>query len=46
MSEKLETTILRNLIGNESFYRKVVPFLKAEYFEDLTERVVFKILCF
>jgi len=42
MSEKLETTILRNLIGNESYYRKVVPFLKAEYFEDLTERVVFE----
>ena len=42
MSEKLETTILRNLLGNETYYRKVVPFLKADYFEDITERVVFE----
>jgi len=42
MSEKLESTILRNLISDETFYRKVVPFLKAEYFEDLSERVIFE----
>ena len=42
MSEKLEGTILRNLLTSEEFYRKVVPFLKAEYFEDITERVVFE----
>ena len=42
MTEKLESTILRNLISDETFYRKVVPFLKAEYFEDLSERVIFE----
>jgi replicative DNA helicase len=42
MSEKMETTILRNLISCEDFYRKVVPFLKAEYFEDMSDRVIFE----
>ena len=42
MTEKLEATILRNLISSEVFYRKVVPFLKAEYFEDMSDRVIFE----
>jgi len=42
MSEKMETTILRNLLSTEEFYRKVVPFLKAEYFEDISERIIFE----
>ena len=42
MTEKLEATILRNLISCEVFYRKVVPFLKAEYFEDMSDRVIFE----
>ena len=42
MTEKLEATILRNLISCEAFYRKVVPFLKAEYFEDMSDRVIFE----
>jgi len=42
MSEKMEKTILRNLISCEDFYRKVVPFLKAEYFEDMSDRVIFE----
>jgi replicative DNA helicase len=29
----IQTTILRNLLHNEAFTRKVVPFLKKEYFE-------------
>ena len=32
--ERIETTILRNLLHNEEYYRKVVPFLKAEYYEN------------
>ena len=40
MEPNLQTTILRNLINNESFTRKVIPFLKKEYFEG-THRVVF-----
>jgi len=42
MTEKIELTILRNLVYSEEFYRKVVPFLKAEYFEDIAEKVVYE----
>ena len=38
---KLEQTILKNLIYNEEYLRKVLPFLKTEYFSDLTERTLF-----
>ena len=33
MDQKIQTTILRNLITNDEFTRKVIPFLKKEYFE-------------
>lgn len=33
MEPKIQTTILRNLINNEEYTRKVIPFLKKEYFE-------------
>jgi replicative DNA helicase len=39
---RLEQTILKNLIYNEDYTRKVLPFLRAEYFSDNTEKVVFK----
>ena len=39
---KIELTILKNLIHNEDFARKTLPFLKEEYFSDSSERVVFK----
>ena len=42
MSERIEQTILRNLIYNEEYYRKVVPFLKAEYYETYHERIIFE----
>lgn len=38
----LEKTILSNLILNEEFGRKVYPYLKDEYFEDLSFRKVFE----
>ena len=37
---KIEKTILSNLIHNEEFCRKAVPFLKAEYFADHYENVI------
>ena len=40
-AEKIERTALRNLIHNEDYTRKVLPFLKSEYFQDRSERVVF-----
>ena len=38
---KLEQTILKNLIYNEDYLRKVLPFLKTEYFSDSVERLLF-----
>jgi replicative DNA helicase len=40
--ERIETTILRNLLCNEQFYRKVVPFVKPDYFNEVHERVVYE----
>jgi replicative DNA helicase len=38
---KLEQTILKNLIYNDDYLRKVLPFLKTEYFTDRTDRTLF-----
>ena len=40
--KRLETTILKNLIFNEEYARKVLPFLSSEYFLDSTDKIVFK----
>ena len=42
--ERIERLILSHLIHNENFSRKVVPYVKAEYFEDTSERMVFKLI--
>jgi replicative DNA helicase len=39
---RLEQTILKNLIKNEDYTRKVLPFLKEEYFSNLEDRLLFK----
>jgi len=38
----IEHTALTNLIHNETFARKVLPFLKGDYFSDRTDRIVFE----
>jgi replicative DNA helicase len=40
--KRLETTILKNLIFNEDYARKILPFIKTEYFSDATEKNVFE----
>jgi replicative DNA helicase len=40
--ERIETTILRNLVFNEDYSRKVIPFIQPNYFEQRTEKVVFQ----
>ena len=40
--KNITLTILENLIANEDYARKVLPFLKEEYFQDRNQRVVFK----
>ena len=39
--ESIEVTILRNLIHNEDYARKVIPFLQPEYFEDTIKKTIF-----
>jgi len=41
MTESLEQTILRNLICSEDYFRKVVPFLKKDYFQEQHQQVIF-----
>ena len=40
--DKVEILILRNLLYNEEYLRKVVPFIKADYFEDPHQKIVFE----
>ena len=37
----IEATIISNLLHNEEYARKVIVFLKDEYFMDATEKTVF-----
>ena len=39
---RIEEVILRNLVKNEEYIRKVVPFLSNEYFHDSQEKVLFE----
>ena len=38
----MERTILHNLILNEDYFRKVLPFIKPDYYDVKEERVVFE----
>ena len=40
--DKVEFLILRNLLYNEEYVRKVLPFVKGDYFEDRNQRIVFE----
>ncbi len=40
--DSVEFLILRNLLHNEEYVRKVIPFIKADYFEDTNQKVVFE----
>ena len=39
---RIETQILSNLVTNEEYVRKVVPFLKTDYFTETDDRIVFE----
>ena len=38
---KIETTILKNLLQNEDYTRKVLPFLEENYFTDNNEKIIY-----
>jgi len=40
--EQIEFLILKNLIHNEKYLRKSIPFIKSEYFEDSHQKMVYE----
>ena len=38
----IEKTILSSIVKDEQYARKVVPFLKEDYFQNVAERIVLK----
>ena len=40
--ERIELLILRNLLYNEEYARKVVPFIKDEYFEEQNQKIIYQ----
>ena len=42
MSQTIERTTLTQLVTNEQYARKVLPFMKKAYFADRTERTIFE----
>ena len=40
--DRIEKVILRNLVYNEEYLRKVLPFIEPDYFNNRDERIVFE----
>jgi len=40
--ERVEFLVLKSLLHNEEFLRKTIPFIKAEYFQDHNQKIVFE----
>lgn len=40
----LERTIIKNLVRNEAFYKRALPYLKKDYFTDVVEKQLFTIV--
>jgi len=40
--DKVEILILKNLLYNEEYLRKVIPFIKNDYFEDINQKIIFE----
>ena len=42
MQQRIETIILKNLLHNEEYSRKVLPFLKKDYFLEHTDKLLYE----
>ena len=42
--EVIESTILKNLVADETYMRKVIPYVKPEYFTQYSDKVLFEIV--
>ena len=40
--ERIETTILRNLLFDEEYARKTIPFIQPDFFEEKGEKIIFE----
>ena len=40
--DNIEFLVLRNLLHNEDYLRKTIPFLKGDYFQDRNQKLVFE----
>jgi replicative DNA helicase len=40
--ERVEFLVLKNLLHNEEYLRKTIPFIKSEYFQDHNQKIVFE----
>ena len=40
----IEQTIFSNLLSNEEYARKAIPFLKEEYFQSYEDKIIFKLI--
>ena len=40
--ERIENLILRSLVHNEKYSRKVIPFIEPDYFHDSAEKVLYE----
>jgi len=40
--DKIEFLVLRSLLHNEQYLRKVIPFIRADYFQDYNQKIVFE----
>jgi len=41
---RIEITILKNLVHNEDYMRKVLPFISEEYFTDYSDKTVYNLI--
>lgn len=42
MIDRIEILILRSLVFNEDYARRVLPFIKPQYFSDMPEKIVYE----
>jgi replicative DNA helicase len=40
--EKVELLILKNLIYNDEYVRKILPYLRPDYFQDYSQKIIFE----
>ena len=40
--ERIETTIIRNLLFDEEYARKTIPFIQPDFFEEKGEKIIFE----